>query len=323
MNEKNKLTVLEAYTRDVGRGVARIESQVMAELGLSKGDIIEIKGRRTTAAKCLSGQTPEQLELERVQLALARQNLHKTGITEKNEHQTKFDWNDQGPSTLEMKPLSVGKTIRIDGLIRNNAGIAIGDAVTIRKISAPQAEKVVVAPLEAIPPIDERYLADALESVPLIKGDNVMVPYFGGRLTFNVIDIVPGVISIVTQKTVFSITTQGPAAVLMAVGHSKYYSDGKNIAFILEDAVRKESSQDNYLILKVHLHHGGFEALGEFQIKIEQNISLEDLVSRYKELAQEIVAAANRKLAESSNVNSADLLNGIKFEILEKWRTVP
>jgi hypothetical protein len=31
---------------------------------------------------------------------------------------------------------------------------------------------VIVAPLEAIPPIDERYLADALESVPLIKGDN-------------------------------------------------------------------------------------------------------------------------------------------------------
>jgi hypothetical protein len=30
------------------------------------------------------------------------------------------------------------------------------------------AEKVIVAPLEAIPPIDERYLADALESVPLI-----------------------------------------------------------------------------------------------------------------------------------------------------------
>jgi len=48
---------------------------------------------------------------------------------------------------------------------------------SVRKIKAVAAEKVVVAPLEAIPPIDERYLADALESVPLIKGDNVMVPY--------------------------------------------------------------------------------------------------------------------------------------------------
>ena len=71
--------------------------------------------------------------------------------------------------------------IRVDGLVRNNAGIAIGDTVIVKKIKAVPAEKVIVAPLEAIPPIDERYLADALESVPLIKGDNVMVPYIGGR----------------------------------------------------------------------------------------------------------------------------------------------
>ena len=61
----------------------------------------------------------------------------------------------------------------------------------ITKIKAVPAEKVIVAPLEAIPPIDERYLSDALESVPLMKGDNLMVPYFGGRLTFQVIGLTP------------------------------------------------------------------------------------------------------------------------------------
>ncbi|MBO49056.1 MAG: AAA family ATPase, partial [Candidatus Nitrosopelagicus sp.] len=72
------------------------------------------------------------------------------------------------------------------------------------------AEKVVVAPLEAIPPIDERYLADALESVPLIKGDNVMVPYFGGRLTFQVIGVNPSADAVlVTQKTTFNIAEKG------------------------------------------------------------------------------------------------------------------
>ncbi|MFB3096970.1 MAG: CDC48 family AAA ATPase, partial [Nitrosopumilaceae archaeon] len=71
-------------------------------------------------------------------------------------------------------------------------------------------EKVVVAPLEAIPPIDERYLADALESVPLIKGDNVMVPYFGGRLTFQVIGVTPAADAVlITQKTVFHIAEKG------------------------------------------------------------------------------------------------------------------
>ena len=56
-------------------------------------------------------------------------------------------------------------------------------AVVVRKIKGVPDEKVIVAPLEAIPPIDERYLADVLESVRLIKGDNVMVPYFGGLIT--------------------------------------------------------------------------------------------------------------------------------------------
>jgi transitional endoplasmic reticulum ATPase len=160
------LKVLEAYTRDVGRGVARIDYDSMDSLSASTGDVVEIKGKRKTVAKC-----------------------------------------------LPLYPSDEGKgIIRVDGLVRNNAGIAIGDAVVVKKIKAVPAEKVVVAPLEAIPPIDERYLADALESVPLIKGDNVMVPYFGGRLTFQVIGVTPGSgvdAVLVTQKTVFHIAERG------------------------------------------------------------------------------------------------------------------
>jgi transitional endoplasmic reticulum ATPase len=113
---------------------------------------------------------------------------------------------------LPLYPSDEGKgIIRVDGLVRNNAGVAIGDTVVVRKIKAIPAEKVIVAPLEAIPPIDERYLADALESVPLIKGDNVMVPYFGGRLTFQVIGVTPAGSDavLVTQKTVFHIAEKG------------------------------------------------------------------------------------------------------------------
>ncbi len=158
------LKVLEAYTRDVGRGVARIDYDSMDALGASTGDVIEIKGKRRTVAKC-----------------------------------------------LPLYPSDEGKgIIRIDGLGRNNSGIAIGDTILVRKIKAVSAEKIVVAPLEAIPPIDERYLADALDSVPLIKGDNVMVPYFGGRLTFQVIGVSPNADAVlVIQKTVFHIAEKG------------------------------------------------------------------------------------------------------------------
>jgi transitional endoplasmic reticulum ATPase len=154
------LKVLEAYTRDVGRGVARIDYDTMDSLSASTGDVIEIKGgKRRTVAKC-----------------------------------------------LPLYPSDEGKgVVRIDGLSRNNADVAIGDTVSITKVKALPAEKITVAPLEAIPPIDERYLADALESVPLMKGDNVMVPYFGGRLTFEVVAVTPASTVLVTQKTVFSI----------------------------------------------------------------------------------------------------------------------
>jgi transitional endoplasmic reticulum ATPase len=167
MTEDHTLKVLEAYTRDVGRGVARIDYDSMDSLSASTGDVIEIRGKRRTVAKC-----------------------------------------------LPLYPSDEGKgIIRVDGLVRNNAGVAIGDTVVVRKIKAVPAEKVIVAPLETIPSIDERYLADALESVPLIKGDNVMVPYFGGRLTFQVIGVTPVADAIlVTQKTVFQISEKGEVA---------------------------------------------------------------------------------------------------------------
>src|SRR5438552_17199839 len=114
------IKVLEAYTRDVGRGVARIDYDAMDALDASTGDVIEIHGKRRTVAKC-----------------------------------------------LPLYPSDEGRgVIRIDGLIRNNAGVAIGDMVVVKKVKATPAEKGVVAPLEAAPPIDGRYLADALEGIP-------------------------------------------------------------------------------------------------------------------------------------------------------------
>ena len=146
--------------------MARLDYDAMDGLHASTGDVIEIKGKRRTVAKC-----------------------------------------------LPLYPSDEGRgMIRIDGLIRNNAGVAIGDMVVVKKVKAPPAEKVVVAPLEAVPPIDERYLADALEGIPVTKGDNVMIPYFGGRLTFQVTGVSPAAEAVlITQKTVFVISAKGEA----------------------------------------------------------------------------------------------------------------
>ncbi|HZS73078.1 MAG TPA: hypothetical protein VFA69_01105, partial [Candidatus Nitrosotalea sp.] len=48
-----QLKILEAYTRDVGRGVTRIDYESMDALGASTGDILEITGKRRSVARCL------------------------------------------------------------------------------------------------------------------------------------------------------------------------------------------------------------------------------------------------------------------------------
>ncbi|MPZ05432.1 MAG: AAA family ATPase, partial [Nitrososphaeraceae archaeon] len=166
-----ELKILEAYSRDVGRGIARIDYDSMDSIIATTGDIIEIrvdeKSTRKTVAKC-----------------------------------------------LPLYPSDEGKgIIRIDGIVRNNADLAIGDTAHIRKIKVKPAEKVIVAPLEAIPPIDERYLSDSLESVSMTKGDNFMVPYFGGRLLFQVVDLTPATSEavIISQGTQFIITSPDQA----------------------------------------------------------------------------------------------------------------
>ncbi len=53
MTDKKKeavLRVAEAYYRDVGRGIARIDPEVMEKLGLQSGDVIEIIGKETVPA---------------------------------------------------------------------------------------------------------------------------------------------------------------------------------------------------------------------------------------------------------------------------------
>jgi transitional endoplasmic reticulum ATPase len=164
------LKTIESYRRDVGRGVARIDYDTMDLLGVGTGNVIEVKGKNRTVAKCLLVYS-----------------------------------SDEGKGI-----------IRLDGLMRNNARIAIGDTVIIKKLKAIPAQKVMVAPLQPTPPVDERYLADALESVPVVKGDNVIVPYFGGRLAFQIAGIMPVITSenaaIVTQKTIFNITEVTPEA---------------------------------------------------------------------------------------------------------------
>jgi transitional endoplasmic reticulum ATPase len=47
--------VLDAESRDVGRGIARIDPKIVSELGLIAGDVIQIIGKKKTSALCWPG----------------------------------------------------------------------------------------------------------------------------------------------------------------------------------------------------------------------------------------------------------------------------
>ncbi|BDH80008.1 MAG TPA: CDC48 family AAA ATPase [Methanothermobacter sp.] len=62
-----KLKVAEALSQaDVGRGIARLDPQAMEELGIKDGDIIEIEGKKLTAATAASSQSDIGLGIIRI-----------------------------------------------------------------------------------------------------------------------------------------------------------------------------------------------------------------------------------------------------------------
>jgi transitional endoplasmic reticulum ATPase len=172
MNEKDgkQLTVAKADPNDSGRGIARLDPHILMLLQLIPGDIIEIEGKKITAAKVWRAD---------------RNNWEKN-------------------------------IIQIDGFIRQNAGVGIGDTIIIRKANVQPAEKVVLAPSEGTP---IKFQGDAEDIIkhqimkrPINKGDIIPVmstmthPFLGRVVTGQEIPLIaieaePEGIILITEKT--------------------------------------------------------------------------------------------------------------------------
>lgn len=99
-NDSIRLKVAEAHQINVGKGIARISHVYMQKLNLGENDIVEIQGKKVTAAIPVPAHpTDEGLDI-----------------------------------------------VRIDGLIRSNARVGIGEYVEIAKANWQPARRVVLAP---------------------------------------------------------------------------------------------------------------------------------------------------------------------------------
>jgi len=139
------LKVAEAFIKDAGRGLARIDPADMKLLDAEVGDIIEITGKRTTVAKLMPAFSP-----------------------------------DRGKGIIQ-----------IDGIIRGNAQVGVGDKSKVRKISAATASSITISSNRASRR-DIRYMGKLLEGLPVIKGDNIRISFFGTRYQeYTVVDTRP------------------------------------------------------------------------------------------------------------------------------------
>ncbi len=120
--------------------------------------------------------------------------------------------------------------IRIDGYIRQNIGVGIGDKVFISKADVVDAEKIVLAPppnqKSPVSPDFSGYAKGKLEDKPLIKGDVVPVPMFGYVFNFVVAQVLPHKVVRVTKNTEVVVKPEPVSDSMVKIGEVHYEDIG-------------------------------------------------------------------------------------------------
>jgi len=190
MAKEVRIRVAEAMQRDVGRGKARIDDEIMRALTIVAGDIISIKGKRTTAAVA---------------------------------------W----PAYQEDQDRSI---IRMDGLLRKNAGVAINEYVTVEKADAKEATSVVLAPVDMGLNVDKdfkNFVQSRLLDFPLVEGDSLSVVILGSAIPFTVVRFRPRGIAKIVQSTDLQVLSE-PTVSAKGVSRVTYEDIGG-----LHEAIRR------------------------------------------------------------------------------------
>lgn len=132
LKEFFKLKVVEARQRDVGRSIIRLDKETMDALGIKTGDIVEIEGKKKSAAIAWPSYPQDQ----------------GLGIT------------------------------RIDGRIRKNASVSLGEEIKVTKADKIPAKSVVLAPTSTKLRADSRFesfVKRKMLNLPVTEGDTIFI----------------------------------------------------------------------------------------------------------------------------------------------------
>ena len=105
------------------------------------------------------------------------------------------------------KDVRAGARIQLDGLSRGNAGVALDDIVSVKKILAQPAERIVLSPSVKLPSDrDLKYIGTRLDGLPVVEGDIIRGVLFGGRyLDFLVKETQPQGPVIIAPQTLLEV----------------------------------------------------------------------------------------------------------------------
>ena len=108
------------------------------------------------------------------------------------------------------------QVVQIDGIVRSNAGVVIGERVSLSVVEAPPAQRLVLAPegSQATRAMTAEQVARALVDMPVVTGGRVRVTAFGSRFQdFRILETVPRGVAIVRAETAVRLEAPGAHAV--------------------------------------------------------------------------------------------------------------
>jgi transitional endoplasmic reticulum ATPase len=97
--------------------------------------------------------------------------------------------------------------VQLDGLSRENAGAALDELVSLRRITCRAAEHVMLAPTTIVPSDrDLEYIGSLLDGIPVLEGNRIRATLFGSRWAdFKVQSVKPKSPALIVPTTTLTI----------------------------------------------------------------------------------------------------------------------